>query len=32
VQPPRDGPLEPVAWAERALATTRQFLESLAGA
>jgi sugar phosphate isomerase/epimerase len=28
VQPPRDEPVEPVAWARRALATTRQFLES----
>jgi len=27
VQPPRDNPPEPVAWARRALETTRQFLE-----
>ncbi|HEU0168642.1 MAG TPA: sugar phosphate isomerase/epimerase [Chloroflexota bacterium] len=29
VQAPRNPPVEPVAWAKRALATTRDFLESL---
>lgn len=29
VQPPRDDPQEPLAWAKRSLETTRQFLDSL---
>ena len=32
VQSPRDTPMDPFVWAERALATTRQFLDSLAPA